>query len=84
MRRLSVLLLMVLMMIMLTLTRPRLASCRLLASPAKEHHANVIHGGISVKEQKDKPAEENKSSRVLIGGEVHTMASGPSRKGSGH
>lgn len=65
---------------------------RVLASTVKEHRANIQQpqeqpniprGASSIEKEKDKPVE-NQSSRVLIGNEYHTMASGPSRKGSGH
>ncbi|KAF7828676.1 hypothetical protein G2W53_019840 [Senna tora] len=93
MRRLSLFLLILLIMTMLNFTRPRLVKGRVLASTVKEHKANiniVLRGAsssssslVKEKEEKDNHAE-NKSSRVLIGNEFHTMASGPSRKGSGH
>ncbi|KAK4262350.1 hypothetical protein QN277_027920 [Acacia crassicarpa] len=91
MRRLSVFLLIALMM-MLSFTRPGLVNGRVLASTVKEQRAsihqprerpNIQRGASSIEKETDKPAE-NQSSRVLIGNEYHTMASGPSRKGSGH
>ncbi|KAI9088919.1 hypothetical protein K1719_029198 [Acacia pycnantha] len=93
MRRLSVFLLIALMMMMmLSFTRPGLVNGRVLASTVKEQRAsihqsreqpNILRGASSIEKETDKPAE-NQSSRVLIGNEYHTMASGPSRKGSGH
>lgn len=93
MRRLSVFLLMALiMMMMLSLTRPTLVNGRVLASTVKEQRANIHEpreqpssprGISSVEKETDKPAE-NQSGRVLMGKAFHTMASGPSRKGSGH
>lgn len=85
------------MIILLTLNTPCVVDGRVLASEVKENKAKIVHqqpiqqlnllrgASSSVKEEenKDKP-QENKSSRVLIENEFHTMASGPSRRGSGH
>ncbi|KAI4315014.1 hypothetical protein L6164_027866 [Bauhinia variegata] len=86
--RLSALVLMVLMMLLVT--RPGSVNCRVLASQVKVEKANPqpdkepeILGSASVKREKANPADDI-SSRVLIENKFHTMASGPSRKGSGH
>ncbi|KAI4327399.1 hypothetical protein L6164_019868 [Bauhinia variegata] len=87
--RLSAIVLMVLMMVLVTRSGP--VSCRVLASQVKVEKTDnpqpdkelEILGSASVKVEKGNPAD-GASGRVLIGDRVYTMASGPSRKGSGH
>lgn len=79
----------VVLMVLLAMTKPRLVNCRVLQSPIKTEM--VIHEPLkelkfsmtSVAKEKTN-TEDNKSGRVLIENQFHTTASGPSRRGSGH
>ena len=76
-------------MVLLGVTRPRLVTCRALPSPTKTEKATHVPAkevkfpGNSMTEEKVNSVD-NMSNRVLIEGQFHTMASGPSRRGSGH
>ncbi|KAJ1403193.1 hypothetical protein SESBI_27468 [Sesbania bispinosa] len=73
----------------LAVTRPRLVNCRVLLSSTKTE--KITHEPVkeiqflraSVTTEKVN-TEDNMSNRVLVENQVHTMASGPSRRGSGH
>lgn len=85
MRR-SILLLAVLMV--LVVTRPNLVNCRVFQSQEKVTHGELVKElkfprRTSVMKEKAHIVD-NISNRVLIGNQVHTMSSGPSRRGSGH
>lgn len=84
MRR-SVSLIVVLMVLAMTLM-PGLVNGRVLASQEKTTHEpfkDQLHFPTSIMKEKAN-TEDNISTRVLIGSEVNTMSSGPSRRGSGH
>jgi len=76
-------------MIVLAVTRPNTVNCRgypsqvkAIDEPINELKLKVIDEPIKgIKIMKEKA---NNVFRILIGGQVHTMSSGPSEKGPGH
>ena len=77
-------------MVMAAVTRPRHVNCRvLIASQEKATHeqAKVLKSSRTASVTKEKAIIEDhntSSRRVLVRNQVHTMSSGPSRRGSGH
>lgn len=75
----------VVVLMVLALTRPRLVNCRILPLPIKtekDSHEPVkelplLRASVTTK-------KDNMSNRVLAENQVYTMSSGPSRRGSGH
>ncbi|KAL4396552.1 hypothetical protein HN51_001053 [Arachis hypogaea] len=82
--RTKVLLLMVLMVLVVSVTRPRLVSSRTLPSPPPATTSKIEKKVNSVIKEKVQNVDDDSSNRVLIEGQYHTMSSGPSRRGSGH
>lgn len=68
-------------MVLAMMTRPNAVNCRVYPSQlVKATHDEPV----KEKEPKFKEKGNTIGNRVLIGSQVHTMSSGPSKRGSGH